>query len=400
MAVGFTFNGIAAEDYLVKKDLFSDGGLWGFGGGAYGNLGDNTNTGKSSPVQTISAGSNWKQVSVGSMTTAAIKTDGTLWLWGYNDSGQIGAGYAGTGGVSSPVQTISSGTDWKQVECGYKLTAAIKTDGTLWLWGTNNDGEIGNNTSISKSSPVQTIAGGSNWKQVSITSTGQTTAAIKTDGTLWLWGYGGLGQMGNNTSTLYNSSPVQTVSGGTDWKQVSSGDQVAAIKTDGTLWLWGYNNNGQLGNGTTTRTSSPIQTVAGGTNWKQVSCGQYYVAAIKTDGTLWTWGLNISGALGDNTVTKRSSPVQTIAAGTNWKQIAAGRDYMAAIKTDGTLWTWGGAYNVMFPQTQGELGDGTTVYRSSPVQTISGGTNWKNVDAGGWGSGYANWTFAIRENYY
>jgi len=217
------------------------------------------------------------------------------------------------------------------VTCGDYHTAAIKTDGTLWTWGgDSNSGSLGDNTAVSKSSPVQTVAGGTNWKQVS--SGFIHTAAIKTDGTLWLWGNNiGYGALGDNT-IVRKSSPVQTVAGGTNWKQVSSGwHNTAAIKTNGTLWSWGIGSDGQLGDNTAVSKSSPVQTVAGGTNWKQVSIGVYQTAATKTDGTLWMWGLNSNGQLGDNTTVKKSSPIQTVAGGTNWKQVSSGSDQTAAI---------------------------------------------------------------------
>ena len=349
----------------------TDGTLWTWGYNLYGHLGDNSVTYKSSPVQTVAGGTNWKQVACGSSNTAAIKTDGTLWMWGNNSNGSIGDN--STTHKSSPVQTIAGGTNWKQVSSGSVCTAAIKTDGTLWTWGVNQYGQLGDNSITQKSSPAQTIAGGTNWKQVSC---GQFhMAAIKTDGTLWTWGINTRGQLGDN-STTYKSSPVQTIAGGTNWKQVSCGGMnTTAIKTDGTLWTWGYNNFGQLGDNSITQKSSPAQTIAGGTNWKQVSCGQFHMAAIKTDGTLWTWGINTRGQLGDNSVTGRSSPVQTIAGGTNWKQVSCGGMNTTAIKTDGTLWCCG--YN-----TYGQVGDNTITHRSSPVQTVAGGTNWKTAYTG------------------
>jgi alpha-tubulin suppressor-like RCC1 family protein len=340
---------------------------WGSNGS--GKLGDNTTTNRSSPVQTIAYGANWKQVSVSNNYSAAIKTDGTLWCWGFNYYGQIGDNTVTS--RSSPVQTVVFGTNWKQVACGPNHTAAIKTDGTLWTWGENYGfGKLGDNTATKRSSPVQTVAGGSNWKQVSATY--GNTAAIKTDGTLWLWGQGVNGQLGDNFTSA-RSSPVQTVTFGTNWNQVSCGpSSTAAIKKDGTLWCWGNNNNGQLGDNTVVSKSSPVQTVVFGTNWKQVSCGPSSIAAIKTDGTLWSWGRGIYGELGDNTAVNKSSPVQTIAIGTNWKQISCGSLSIAAIKTDGTLWSWGSNY-------YGGIGDNTVTNRSSPVQTIIGGNTWKFV---------------------
>ena len=154
-------------------------------------------------------------------------------------------------------------------------------------------------------------------------------------GTLWSWGSNYTdGQLGDDI-TYYKSSPVQTVSGGTNWKSVAAGAyNSAAIKTDGTLWLWGYNAFGQLGTNSTERRSSPVQTVSGGKNWKSVSGSAYHTAAIKTDGTLWTWGWNEYGQLGHNSVTSRSSPVQTVSAGTNWKSVDCSGAGVAAIKDD------------------------------------------------------------------
>jgi alpha-tubulin suppressor-like RCC1 family protein len=264
------------------------------------------------------------------------------------------------------------------VSSGGNHTAAVKTDGTLWTWGDGFNGQLGNaTTAFTISTPITTFAGGTNWKQVS-TGNGHT-AAIKTDGTLWTWGDGFNGRLGNATTAFAISTPITTFTGGTNWKQVSSGDSyTAAIKTDGTLWTWGNGNAGRLGNASTTTTiSTPVTTFAGGTNWKQVSSGTFHTAAIKTDGTLWTWGDGFNGRLG-NTVTYGviSTPVTTFAGGTNWKQVSSGGNHTAAVKTDGTLWTWGRGFN-------GQLGNATTDFTiSTPVTTFSGGTDWKQVSTG------------------
>jgi len=298
-----------------------------------------------------------------------------LWIWGAGNSGRLGTNDSSS--RSTPVTTFAGGTSWKQVSCGDDHTAAIKTDGTLWTWGYGGNGILGTNNTISRSTPVTTFAGGTNWKQVSCSIT--HTAAIKTDGTLWSWGEGISGQLGNNATTN-RFTPVTTFAGGTNWKQVSSAwRRTAAIKTDGTLWIWGDNTSGELGNnqsGTETRT--PVTTFAGGTNWKQVACGGLLdaVAAIKTDGTLWTWGRGSYGQLGNNVGGgSRDTPVTTFAGGTNWKQVSSGYYFFVAIKTDGTLWTWGGGSN-------GQLGNNSTTNRSTPVTTFAGGTNWKQVKIG------------------
>lgn len=363
---------IFVSDYAMIDQYAMTGSLWLWGYNTYGQLADNTTTHKSSPVQTVSGGTSWKQVTQSYWSTAAIKTDGSLWVWGRNHTGQLGTN--NTTNTSSPVQTIAAGTNWKQVVGGRVHIAAIKTDGTLWTWGSGAIGQLGNNATTSRSSPAQTVSGGTNWKLVS--ACGYQTGAIKTDGTLWGWGINYQGNLGNNNTT-WMSSPVQTISAGTDWKLISCGHyHTGAIKTDGTLWMWGTNSLGALGDNTVTHRSSPVQTVAAGSNWKLIACGFYHTVAIKTDGTLWSWGKNNYGQVGDNTTTNTSSPVQTVAGGTNWKQVSqVSESTIMAIKTDGTLWSWG-------RNDYGQLARNNLTFQSSPVQTIAGGSNWKQVTTG------------------
>ena len=375
MAIAVT-NSKDLDDLLVRRDLFSEGNLLTWGLNSSGQLGDGTTTNRSSPGTVAGGGTNWKQVSMGGISTYGIKTDGTLWTWGSNFYGQLGDGT--TTNRSSPGTVAGGGTNWKQVSGGYLSTAAIKTDGTLWTWGSNNNGQLGDNTTTSRSSPGTVAGGGTTWKQVSGCSYG-CCAAIKADGTLWTWGLNTYGQLGDGTTTD-RSSPGTVAGGATNWKQVSAGTYaMCAIKVDGTLWTWGYNGYGQLGDGTTTSRSSPGTVAGGGTNWKQVNivtdaAASNHVAAIKTDGTLWLWGDNEQGKLGDNTTSDRSSPVTTAGGGTNWKQVSCGNGITAAIKVDGTLWTWGN-------QQFGSLGtNNATPSRSSPGTVVGGFNTWKQVD--------------------
>lgn len=394
MPTGFKdSNGIDIGDVLVPKsylidrypelaDNFRFAGLWTWGYNNIGQLATGTTTFASSPVQTIASGANWKTIDAGASVVAGIKSDGTLWLWGSNGYGQLGDNT--TVSKSSPVQTIATGTNWKSVSCGANHVMAIKTDGTLWGWGSNsNVYQLGTGNVNNYSSPVQIAGGGTNWKQVSC---GQNhSGAIKTDGTLWMWGQGGNfayyeGKLG--TGDLNNrSTPVQTIAAGTNWKLVSCGAySTTAIKTDGTLWVWGKNDQGELGTGNTTPYSSPVQTIAGGTNWKQVSISRsggtgytQVMSAIKTDGTLWLCGYNYYGQLGGSYGYSVSSPVQTVSGGTNWKKVVSSVTAVAAIKTDGSLWLWGN-------DAYGQLGQGfTSSGLNSPVQTISAGHNWIDV---------------------
>jgi hypothetical protein len=367
---------LVTKDYLIS--VYPEIGdkigippeLWIWGSGNVGRLGTASAADRSTPVTTFAGGTNWKQVSSGNAHTAAIKTDGTLWLWGTGSVGRLGNNQ--TVNVFTPVTTFAGGTNWKQVSSGSSHTAAIKTDGTLWTWGYGGFGRLGNaQTTENIPTPVTTFSGGTNWKQVS--SGNSHTAAIKTDGTLWIWGLGGLGVLGNARTTSV-STPVTTFAGGTNWKQVSSGNaHTAAIKTDGTLWIWGL--AGVLGNGATAGDiSTPVTTFAGGTNWKQVTAGSNNTAAIKTNGTLWLWGTS-TALLGINATGARSTPITTFAGGTNWKQVSAVSSRTAAIKTDGTLWIWGDGGN-------GALGNAQTTNASTPVTTFAGGADWKQVSSG------------------
>ena len=372
------------EDYFVTDywliDNFVGDTLWVWGRNEVGQLGVNDALNKNDPVTTFAGGTNWKSFFSGGSHTVAIKTDGTLWTWGYNIQAQLGINISG-GSRSTPVTTFTGGNTWKSLSSpgyGGDYTAAIKTDGSLWTWGYNLFGAIGNNTSTNRSTPVTTFAGGNNWKSL---STGAShMAAIKTDGSLWTWGSNGTsGSLGINNSVLNSgrSTPVTTFAGGNSWKQVScGGSYTAAIKTDGSLWIWGSGTSGQLGNNAATDRSTPVTTFAGGNDWKSVTCGSSHTAAIKTDGSLWVWGSNSNGKLGINNTANRSIPVTTFVGGTNWKQISCGgQNHTAAIKTDGTLWAWG---NNLY----GQINNTFNVDRSIPSLIIAGGNNWKQVDCG------------------
>jgi alpha-tubulin suppressor-like RCC1 family protein len=350
-----------------ELDQYISSFLWTWGHNNVGQLGTSNILHRSSPVQTIAGGTNWKKVSIGAQHMLAIKSDDTLWAWGYNSNGQLGNN--STVHRSSPVQTIAGGTNWAKVACGEGHTLAIKNDGTLWAWGRNVYGQLGNNSTVHRSSPVQTIAGGTNWAKVACGD--DHTLAIKNDGTLWAWGHNEYGQLGNN-STVHRSSPVQTIAGGTNWAKVACGnDHTLAIKNDGTLWAWGRNSDGQLGDGTFTDRSSPVQ-IGTGQNWNKIAAGQTHSFGMKTDGTLWSWGNNSNGELGLNVGTSFNLPQQIPG---KWKELcdmsmAFGG---AAIRVDGTLWVWGHALYI---------GDNTLVGKSSPVQTALFGTNWKQVALG------------------
>ena len=248
---------------------------------------------------------------------------GELWMWGRNHQGQLGQG--NTTDYSSPVQ-VGALTDWLLAAGSkYHGSLAIKLDGTAWSWGNGAGGQLGQGSTTAYSSPVQ-IGALTDWSKSMSGGVYGPNGAIKTDGTLWVWGTGGTGQLGQGNTTSY-SSPVQ-VGGLTTWASIGPGSETdaansmwsMAIKTDGTLWAWGKNANGQLGNGNTTNYSSPIQ-IGALTTWIQVLGGRKSSYARKTDGTIWAWGNGGDGQLGTGSTANTSSPNQ-VGALTTWKTLA------------------------------------------------------------------------------
>jgi alpha-tubulin suppressor-like RCC1 family protein len=302
----------------------------------------------------------WEQIDAGGFFTFGIKDDGTLWRWGQSYTGDLYSGpydfYAAT-----PVQ-IGTDTDWAVVSAGNGHGMALKTDGTLWAWGRNDCGQLGNGT-ISvypNPSPVQ-IGTDTDWAFISAGHWHST--AIKTNGTLWTWGYNHDGQLGNGTIDGGIATTIVPTQVGTDsnWKSIdASSMQSVAVKTDGTLWEWGHNVYLPMSNGSTLPVPYPIQ-IGNDNDWDQAAAGGYAISAIKTDGTLWSWGANNSGGVGNGTLTDVLEPQQI--SNEKWKSVNRGMNYFAgAIKADGTLWTWG--YN-----DYGAVGNGVS------IDAVGGGNN-------------------------
>lgn len=364
------------------KVVFSGQQLWAWGSNSNGQLGTGDRVNRSSPVQ-VGALTTWSTVATGYINSHGVLSDGRLFSWGSNDNwGQLGLNLAPliASSRSSPVQ-VGALTNWMSVSVGCASAGAqlpnclsLKTDGTLWSWGRNTFGQLGDLTVSPRSSPVQ-VGTATNW--ASFATGGESSFAITSAGTLWSWGSNTQGQLGLNITTSYHrSSPIQ-VGALTTWAKVAAGNRlVLSTRTDGTLWAWGYNNDGQLGLGDRASKSSPVQ-VGALTNWASVgACFDSSTSvAVKTDGTLWGWGRNTQGQVGDGTTIARSSPVQ-IGALTNWSRVSCGGQHTGAVKTDGTLWMWG-------RNASGALGLNITYssYRSSPVQ-VGALSQWFGVSTG------------------
>ena len=337
--------------------LKSDGTLAAWGWNAEGELGDGTNTQRHSPV-VVSGLSGVMSVSAGAMHTVGLKTDGTVVAWGWNNLGELGDGT--TINQLSPVAVLGLSGVVAVAAGGSEYSLALKSDGTVWAWGDNRNGLLGNGNLTKSLVPVAVpgLAG-----IVAVAAGGNHAAALKADGTVLVWGWNFYGQLGDGT-VITRSTPV-IVPGLSGVVSVSAGSvHTVALKSDGTVVTWGYNGNGQLGDGTTTNRSTPAA-VSGLSGVVAVAAGDGQTVALKSDGTIVVWGVTSAVSIyGTGVATQNNRPV-AISGLTGVTSIAAGKanNFTLALKSDGTIVAWGN-------NNYGQLGDGTTTQQLSPVAAM------------------------------
>lgn len=354
-----------SQIYLLKNN----GTVWAAGYNAKGQLGLGDTTNRTSFTQ-VPGLSDIAEISSGKTHFIAVNKSGLVWTCGDNTYGQIGDGTI-TGYISSPyqVQGISAIT---HINAGDNFNFAITSDSMLWSWGDNEYCQLGDGSQLYYPAFTPIVTG-----NVKAASAGNNFSVIlKTDGTVWVTGANDFGQLGNDTSVDYSSVFVQ-VSNLTDVEEISAGyGHVLARKSDGTVWAWGYNNSGQLGDGTTTNRFAPVQVqdTSGAylTDIDQISAGYYHSLAIK-DGAILAWGSNANGRFGNGNTTSSYRAITTNTL-TGVIQVSAGTLHSAAVKSDGTAWTWGN-------NTYGQLGNGTTTASYSPVQ-VNGLSGVSMISAG------------------
>ena len=335
--------------------LKSDGTVWAWGFNGSGELGDGTNTNRLSSVQAQGL-TNITAVAAGAYHSIALRNDGTVWTWGRNSVGQLGDGTTTDRNTPMQVQGLS---DVAVIARGHNHSLALKSNGTLWAWGSNYAGQLGDGTTTNRTAPVQVLSGVSaiadGWDHVIV---------LKNDGTVWAWGLNNRGQLGDGTTTN-RTTPAQ-VQGLSDVTAIAPGlAHTMVMKSDGTIWAWGANNYGQLGNGTTAQSLTParMDSISGVT---AIASGHHHSLALKSDGTVWAWGRNIYGAVGDGTVLDCYIPAQAQDL-TGVTAISAGSGYSLAMRSNGTVWGWG------INHIAGQLGDGTCSDRHAPVQVLGPG---------------------------
>ena len=307
----------------------------------------------------------------GARGTIVLKSDGTVWTWGANFNGKLGIGDTNPIRMTVPVEVHGAGNvsylnSVKAIMGGEIHNVALKSDGTVWAWGWNALGQLGNGTTNDAWTPVQTglTANPPLTNVVKLGGRPYFTLAVKTDGTIWAWGMNQFGQMGNGTVSSFSAVPGMVSNSATGGPinnplQVTCGYQFgAALATNGTVWTWGSGTHGELGQGVTTTSYIPAQ-VPALTNITAISAGWFHILALKADGTVWAWGANPNGEVGDGTAVNRSNAVAVLNI-TNIVAVSGGDSHSSARAADGTVWKWG-------KNDVGELGNGTANNNANPM---------------------------------
>jgi alpha-tubulin suppressor-like RCC1 family protein len=322
--------------------------LYGWGSTIYFNL--NTTSNMQTNVTQVGLDADWEKIDGGNLHVLLLKSNGTLWAMGWNADGELGDN--STIDRVSPVQ-IGIANNWVAISAGQNFSLGLKNDGTLWAWGNNQNGQLGIGSMVNQRVPVQ-VGNESNWSKIAAAKN-NIAFAIKSNGTLWAWGRNDQGYLGlGNYNVTYTPTQIGTDN---DWSSVSSGlGHTQALKNNHTLWAWG---NQLLGNNSSAGSIVPIQ-IGVDDDWQFIDANYANSKAVKLDGTLWCWGGNANGQVGDGTLIEKLIPTQ-VGQDTNWSGIFSGQAHTLAVKTDFQIYSWG-------TNNFGQLANGNTTNVSSPYE--------------------------------
>jgi alpha-tubulin suppressor-like RCC1 family protein len=347
--------------------LKTDGTIWFWGTNFNGENGSGVADGLSYAPTQIGTDTNWKKVYQTGKCFIGLKTNGTLWFWGTNNRGENGSGV--DDGLVYSVTQIGTDSDWDRLGNLFINVIGIKTSGTIWFWGRSGNGEVGNGIVGGTYAPTQ--IGSSTWSKVY--NVDQCILGIRTNGTAWFWGLNGFGENGSGVADGLIYAPTQ-IGAATNWEELALGGTGAIIglRTDGTLYHWGANTFGEKGTGSGDAVIHVPAQIGSASDWVHAYQFDNCVAAVKSTGTAWFWGTNGAGENGSGVADNLIYAPMQIGSATDWDQLYPGMGAVVGLKTGGSIWFFATNNN-------GEIGTGTAdglVY--APVQ-IGVATNWANV---------------------
>lgn len=322
----------------------------------------------------------WVQISSGFYHTCGVRNTGRLYCWGEGNRGPLGNG--GTGNASVPTEVAGGATDWKSVSAGSKWTCAIKTNGTLWCWGRDDFGQLGNGPGGGDVLTPTQVGTATDWKSVSA-GLGETTCGRRATKRIYCWGRDNNGQVGNGPGSSTNVESPTAVGTNADWTSVSTGGyHVCGRRSNGRIYCWGDDLDGAVGDGGTgIDRPSPTQIAGGFADWTAVSAGLTHTCARRGNGRLYCFGSDINGGIGDGgaTNTNRYAPVEVKGNRTDWAAVFAGGYATCARRNSGQLFCWGYDF-------YGQNGTGATpanpFQHAAPVQVAGAATDWKTATIG------------------
>lgn len=337
------------QSFIIRNEE-----VWTWGRNAYGLLGDGTTVESRYSASVIDHFEDVVTISAGLNHNMALKSDGTVWSWGSNLEGQLGDGTTTNQTMPTKIENLNNIV---AVAAGYNHSMALQSDGTVWIWGQNQYGQLGNDTTTARFNP-EPIAGLKNI--IAIAAGKNFSMALESDGSVWAWGDNQYGQIGaGHISITYSLIPNKVVNL-SEIVSIQAGEyHSVALDVNGSVWTWGQNNYGQLGTGTFSQSVYSPRKVEDLSNINTITTSNKHTFALSSDGSLWAWGDNSSGQIGDGTSTHRRTPVQINLF--NIVEVSAGHTHSMALQSDGTLWTWGQNHH-------GQLGDGTPNTQLSPIK--------------------------------
>jgi alpha-tubulin suppressor-like RCC1 family protein len=351
-----------ASNHSVAID--KNGRAWAWGFNQFGQVGDNSVTQRNTPVSVQGAVKTFCQISGGQNHSLAIDKNGRAWGWGANSTGLLALG--GIISAFTPVTITGATKTFCAISAADAFSTAIDKNGRAWGWGNNNHGQIGDNSIVSKVTPVSVLGTVKTFCKITaggVVNSSSFTLALDKYGRAWSWGRNDVGQLGNN-ATISQRTPVSVLGGVKTFCEISAGVNqpfALAIDKNGRAWAWGVNGNGQLGNNTVISQRTPVSVLGAVKTFCKVSVGGFHSLAIDKNGRLWAWGNNSNGQLGTNTSANSAlTPVSVLGAIKTFCHIAGGNSQSIAIDKNGQAWGWG--FN-----GSGQTGDGSATDRLTPV---------------------------------